>query len=148
MQDIYAHIEDHLDENIAMLLELVRQPSISAQGIGFDKAPGLVKQMFESAGLAVEVIPVPNDGNPVVLGTSDGASDKTLLFYTHYDVQPPEPLELWESDPFEPERRGDRLIRPRHVGRQGQYRGAPRRHQGVPGRSRRASMQIEVIGRG
>ena len=110
MKDIYAHIEDHLDESIAMLLELVRQPSISAQGIGFDKAPGLVKQMFGSAGLDVEIIPVPNDGNPVVLGTSDGASDKTLLFYTHYDVQPPEPLELWESDPFEPERRGDRLF--------------------------------------
>ena len=110
MQDIYAHIEDHLDESIAMLMDLVRQPSISAQGIGFDKAPGLVKQMFESAGLDVEIIPVPNDGNPVVLGKADGASDKTLLFYTHYDVQPPEPLELWESDPFEPERRGDRLF--------------------------------------
>ena len=110
MQDIYAHIEDHLDESIAMLMDLVRQPSISAQGIGFDKAPGLVKQMFESAGLEVEIIPVPNDGNPVVLGTMDGASDRTLLFYTHYDVQPPEPLELWESDPFEPERRGDRLF--------------------------------------
>ena len=110
MQDIYAHIEDHLDESIAMLMDFVRQPSISAQGVGFDKAPGLVKQMFESAGLDVEVIPVPNDGNPVVLGTSDGASDKTLLFYTHYDVQPPEPLELWESDPFEPERRGERLF--------------------------------------
>ena len=110
MKDIYAHIEDHIDESIAMLMDLVRQPSISAQGIGFDKAPGLVKQMFESVGLDVEIIPVPNDGNPVVLGTSDGASDKTLLFYTHYDVQPPEPLELWESDPFEPERRGDRLF--------------------------------------
>ena len=61
------------------------------------------------SGLDVEIIPVPNDGNPVVLGTSDGASEKTLLYYTHYDVQPTDPLELWESDPFEPERRGDRL---------------------------------------
>ena len=146
MQDIYAHIEDHLDESIAMLMDLVRQPSISAQGIGFDKAPGLVKQMFESAGLDVEIIPVPNDGNPVVLGKADGASDKTLLFYTHYDVQPPEPLELWESDPFEPERRGDRLFGRAHVGRQGQYRGAPRRHQGVPGHPRRIAVQDQVPG--
>ncbi len=110
MQDVYDHIENHVDESIDLLMELVRQPSISAQGIGFDKAPGLVKSMFEAAGMDVEIIPVPNDGHPSVLGTSDGASAHTLLFYTHYDVQPPDPLELWESDPFEPERRGDRLF--------------------------------------
>ena len=110
MQDIFDHIEGHLDESIQLLTELVRQPSVSSQGIGFDKAPGLVKSMFEAHGMEVEIIPVPNDGPPVVLGSSDGESNNTLLFYTHYDVQPTDPLELWESDPFEPERRGDRLF--------------------------------------
>ncbi len=110
MQDIYDHIEDHIDEHIETLLRLVSQPSISAQRLGFDKAPGLVKEIFESVGLDTEIVPVPNDGLPSVYGTATGDNtDRTLLFYTHYDVQPVDPLELWESDPFKPERRGDRL---------------------------------------
>ncbi|MCK7506333.1 MAG: M20/M25/M40 family metallo-hydrolase [Desulfobacterales bacterium] len=42
------------------------------------------------------------EGAPVVFAERKGKGDKTLLFYNHYDVQPPEPLELWESPPFEP----------------------------------------------
>jgi acetylornithine deacetylase/succinyl-diaminopimelate desuccinylase-like protein len=110
MQDIYQHIEDHIDEHIATLFRLVSQPSISAQRLGFDKAPGLVKEIFESVGLDTEIVPVPNDGLQSVYGTAQGKrADRTLLFYTHYDVQPVDPLDLWESDPFKPERRGDRL---------------------------------------
>ncbi len=109
MQDIYKHIEKHVDESIDLLFELVRQPSISAQDVGFDKAPQLVKEKLESVGLESEIMPVANADRPSVFGKSDGVSDHTLLFYTHYDVQPPEPLELWESEPFVPTRRGDRL---------------------------------------
>ena len=110
MQDIYQHIEDHIDEHIATLFKLVSQPSISAQRLGFEKAPVLVKEIFESVGLSTEIVPVPNDGLPSVYGSAQGKrTDRTLLFYTHYDVQPVDPLELWESDPFKPERRGDRL---------------------------------------
>jgi acetylornithine deacetylase/succinyl-diaminopimelate desuccinylase-like protein len=110
MQDIYQHIEDHIDESIKTLFRLVSQPSISAQRLGFDKAPDLVKEIFESVGLETEIVPVPNDGLPSVYGKTQGsASGRTLLFYTHYDVQPTDPIELWESDPFKPERRGDRL---------------------------------------
>jgi acetylornithine deacetylase/succinyl-diaminopimelate desuccinylase-like protein len=45
------------------------------------------------------------EGHPVVFAEMGGAGDgdRTLLSYGHYDVQPPEPLELWKSDPFEPE---------------------------------------------
>ena len=48
-------------------------------------------------------------GNPLVFAQATGIYDKTLLFYLHYDVQPPEPIEAWESLPFELTRRGDRL---------------------------------------
>ena len=48
-------------------------------------------------------------GAPVVFGERKGKSDKTLLIYNHYDVQPPEPLELWESPPFEPSLRDGKL---------------------------------------
>lgn len=109
MQDIYRHIEAHADESLELLAELIRQPSVSAHRLGFDKAPGLVCRILQDAGFRSEIVPIPNDGLPSVFGVQDGATDRTLLFYTHYDVQPPEPLELWESGPFEPELRGDRL---------------------------------------
>jgi acetylornithine deacetylase/succinyl-diaminopimelate desuccinylase-like protein len=109
MQDIYDHIEAHLDESMALLADLVRQPSVSAQDMGFDKAPGLVKDALDSVGLNAEIVPVPNDGHPSVFGSTQGAGEHTLLFYTHYDVQPAEPLELWDSEPFEPSRRDGRI---------------------------------------
>ena len=68
MQDIYDHIEAHLDDSMALLSDLVRQPSVSAQDMGFDKAPGLVKNALDSAGLTAEIVPVPNDGHPSVFG--------------------------------------------------------------------------------
>lgn len=129
MKDIYRHIEEHLDESLQVLMDLVGQPSVSAQNIGFDKAPQVVKAALEKVGLKTEIVPVPNGGKPAVFGWTDSAKpasgqgrgssrdagrdapskSRTLLFYTHYDVQPPEPLELWESPPFEPVRRGDRI---------------------------------------
>lgn len=110
MQDVYDHIEKHVDESIELLFKLVRQPSISAQKLGFDKAPALVKEIFETSGMETEIVPTPNGGLPSVFGQSEGdRTDRTLLFYTHYDVQPVDPLELWDSDPFEPVRKGDRL---------------------------------------
>jgi acetylornithine deacetylase/succinyl-diaminopimelate desuccinylase-like protein len=52
---------------------------------------------------------VPTGGFPVVLGRLAGSSDKTLMFYNHYDVQPPDPLELWQSPPFAAEIRDGHL---------------------------------------
>jgi len=54
---------------------------------------------------------IPSEGNPVVYGDSLSAKSnaKTVLIYGHYDVQPPDPLELWESGPFEPDKRGENL---------------------------------------
>jgi len=53
---------------------------------------------------------MPTGGAPVVVAERAGTSDRTLLIYNHYDVQPAEPLELWTSPPFEPTRRGDRIF--------------------------------------
>ncbi|MFW6174305.1 MAG: M20/M25/M40 family metallo-hydrolase, partial [Chloroflexota bacterium] len=110
MQDIYDHIEAHLDEHLELLSNLVRQPSVSAQDMGFDKAPALVRDVMRDVGLDAEVMPTPNEGHPSVLGRSMAGNGPTLLFYTHYDVQPADPLELWESPPFEPQRRAGRIF--------------------------------------
>jgi acetylornithine deacetylase/succinyl-diaminopimelate desuccinylase-like protein len=63
--------------------------------------------MLEKRGFTAEVM--ATDGAPVVFAERKGKSDKTLLIYNHYDVQPPEPLELWESPPFEPEIRNGKM---------------------------------------
>lgn len=104
---IDRHIEDHLDHYIGVLARLCAQPSISAQNVGIAECADLVATILREEGFEADV--VPSTGNPVVIGKGDGRSDKTLLMYLHYDVQPAEPLDLWESPPFELTRRGNRL---------------------------------------
>jgi acetylornithine deacetylase/succinyl-diaminopimelate desuccinylase-like protein len=67
----------------------------------------LVAEMLSARGFEAQVM--PTEGAPVVYGERAGQGDKTILIYCHYDVQPPEPLELWESPPFEPEVREGKL---------------------------------------
>jgi acetylornithine deacetylase/succinyl-diaminopimelate desuccinylase-like protein len=102
-----AHIDAHLDHYIEQLSRLCAQPSVSAQNFGIDECAALVAAMLGEEGFLAEIM--PSDGYPVVYGEAAGETDKTLLLYLHYDVQPPEPLDLWESPPFELTRRGDRL---------------------------------------
>ncbi len=87
------------------LLELLRIPSVSARTEHKNdmvKCAEAVKQRLLEAGAdLVEII--PTDGHPIVYGEKIIDSAKpTVLVYGHYDVQPPDPLELWNSGPFEP----------------------------------------------
>ncbi|MCJ7585078.1 MAG: M20/M25/M40 family metallo-hydrolase [Anaerolineales bacterium] len=102
-----AYLDSHLDESIAELSKLVAQPSVGAQNLGIKECAELVAGMLRKRGFATEIM--PTEGAPVVFGERKAKSDKTLLFYCHYDVQPPEPLELWETPPFEPSLRGGKL---------------------------------------
>jgi acetylornithine deacetylase/succinyl-diaminopimelate desuccinylase-like protein len=95
---VFATVDASRDELIAELQELCRQPSIAAQGIGMAETAAMVKQMMEDAGLNVEL--VETGGFPVVYGELDVGAPRTLLFYDHYDVQPPEPLDEWTYPPF------------------------------------------------
>ncbi len=101
------YLEKNLDQSLAELSTYVAQPSVSAQNLGLKECAQLVKGMLEKRGFKAEVM--STDGAPVVFAERKGKSDKTLLIYNHYDVQPPEPLDLWESPPFEPEIRGDKM---------------------------------------
>ena len=103
---IDQYIADHIDESIEELGRLVAQPSVAAQNWGLEECAALTGEMLRARGFAVEII--PTGGAPVVFAERKGAVDRTLLIYNHYDVQPAEPLELWESPPFEPQRRGDK----------------------------------------
>lgn len=94
------YIEQHMDEFVADLQAFLRIPSVSAQGGQpiLDAAEWL-KQRMEKAGISVQVFSV-DGGHPVIYGEIQGEGDETLLNYNHYDVQPPDPLEEWHSDPF------------------------------------------------
>lgn len=107
----YSQIDRYLDKNmgdsIAELSRLCAQPSVGAQNWGLNECAILVAEMLQRRNFQVEVL--PTGGAPVVFASRTGRSEKTLLFYNHYDVQPPEPLELWESPPFEPTLRDGKL---------------------------------------
>lgn len=105
---IDAYLEKNIDTSIAELKRLCAQPSISAQNVGLKECAELTAAMLAERGFAVEILPTA--GAPVVFGERKGRSDKTLLFYNHYDVQPPEPLELWDSPPFEATIRDGKLF--------------------------------------
>ena len=109
MEKIFSHIDSHIDETIETLFKMVAQPSISTQNIGFEKAPSLMKNILSEYGLNTKILQTSNNGHPSIFGEYKINNGKTLMLYTHYDVQPPDPLELWESDPFHPEKRGNRL---------------------------------------
>ncbi len=99
-QNLDAYLSSHMDESLAELGRLCAQPSVGAQNWGLEECAAIVKQMLEKRGFAVSIM--PTGGAPIVFGERKGKSPKTLLFYNHYDVQPAEPLELWETPPFEP----------------------------------------------
>ena len=90
----------------------LRIPSVSAKSEhdgDMAEAAEWVRAQLERAGLTAETLETP--GHPVVLGEWMGAGPEApvILVYGHYDVQPPEPLELWDSPPFEPELRDGRI---------------------------------------
>ena len=102
-----AYLEQNLDQSLAELSRLVAQPSVGAQNLGLKECASLVGEMLKARGFQVQIMETA--GAPVVFGERKGKSDKTLLIYNHYDVQPPEPLELWETPPFEPSLRDGKL---------------------------------------
>lgn len=95
-----AYIQANLDRYVQELSVLCAQPSISARSEGLDDCAHLVADILRRHGCQVRLIPTP--GALAVVGRLEGQSRRTLLCYNHYDVQPPEPLELWTNPPFEP----------------------------------------------
>jgi len=95
-----AYLRAGLDPYLAVVSRLCAQPSVSATGEGTRACAGLVAEVLGQHGFQVQQFDTP--GNPIVVGRTTGRSDRTLLFYNHYDVQPAEPLELWTTPPFAP----------------------------------------------
>lgn len=97
---IDSFLQSNLDSYIAETARLCAQPSVSAKSEGTHECANLVVEILQRHGFRVQKFETP--GNPILVGRAGGKSSRTLLFYNHYDVQPPEPLELWTTPPFEP----------------------------------------------
>ena len=102
LQKVLAHIDRDLDNATARLMELLRIPSISTdpayEAPCAQAADWLVRDL-QGLGFRAETRPTP--GHPMVVAHADGPGPH-LLFYGHYDVQPVDPVELWDNPPFEP----------------------------------------------
>lgn len=105
MQDIKSYVEKNKDRFINELLELLKIPSISADPASKNdvmRTAEVVQERLKEAGCdKTKMYETP--GNPVVYGEKIiDPNLPTVLVYGHYDVQPPDPLDLWDNRPFEP----------------------------------------------
>jgi acetylornithine deacetylase/succinyl-diaminopimelate desuccinylase-like protein len=100
-----------LDDPTKALTEYVSHPSVSADSSfssGIDGARDFACERLRELGFSVELVETPI--NPVILATRGEESWPHLVIYGHYDVQPPDPLDLWTSKPFEATVREGRLF--------------------------------------
>jgi len=108
----FAYAHEHRDQYLEELREWLRIPSVSAlpeHDADCERAAQWLGDRLRRMEMRVEVIPSARH-HPLVYAERLGVPDApTVLIYGHYDVQPPDPLELWDSPPFEPTVRGDRL---------------------------------------
>ncbi len=103
-----AYLEAHANDAQALLEVLCRQPSVVAQNLGIAEMADLVETLLGEIGFQTQRL-LADGAPPAIYGELRGRSDYTILLYNHYDVQPPEPLELWHSPPFEPTVRDGKL---------------------------------------
>jgi len=112
MEKSIKYLNDNKDRFLNELFDLIRIPSISSIA---DHKPDMVRmaEALKDGLLAVgadKAVVMPSDGNPVVYAEKLIDPNKpTVLVYGHYDVMPVDPIELWDSPPFEPEIRDEKI---------------------------------------
>ena len=102
-EKVLGRIDADLDASLERLFAWLRIPSISTDPAYAQDCRSAAEWLRrELADLGVEARLSETGGHPVVLGRSDAPGKPHVLFYGHYDVQPVDPLDLWETPPFEP----------------------------------------------
>jgi acetylornithine deacetylase/succinyl-diaminopimelate desuccinylase-like protein len=114
MNSALSYAREHRDRFLTELKEAVSIPSISTDpehNADMQRAADWMAAQLRSIGMG-NVRSLDTGGHPVVYGEWLGAGRgaPTVMLYGHYDVQPPDPLELWNSPPFEPDVRGEYLF--------------------------------------
>jgi acetylornithine deacetylase/succinyl-diaminopimelate desuccinylase-like protein len=97
---------------VSELQTLIRQPSVSANNQGIEECAKLVSKILKKSGISSQILRLKKGVAPVVYGEvkSKRNPSKTLLFYNHYDVQPVDPLNLWDEEPFSGKKIGNKIF--------------------------------------
>lgn len=106
-----------INELASDLQKLIRIPSVSARNQNLEECAKEIAEMMKRIGISSELIYLDSDEKntvpPIVYGeikSKSNPSGKTILFYNHYDVQPEEPVDLWEYGPFEGKIDGNKIF--------------------------------------
>ncbi|MGR3715208.1 MAG: dipeptidase [Thermohalobaculum sp.] len=101
---VLAHLDGDRDQALARLFELMRFRSISTDPAYDGECRAAAEWLAgDLAGIGFEARVAQTEGHPMVVAHDLAADGPHLLFYGHYDVQPVDPLELWDRDPFDPQ---------------------------------------------
>ena len=113
MESVLKSLEQGKQAALDQLFDFLRIASISADSAyqpEMQKGADFVLQAMTTAGLTSEIIPTA--GHPIVYGERmEDPALPTILVYGHYDVQPPDPLDLWTTPAFEPDIRDGKIAR-------------------------------------
>ena len=109
---VLKSVDNNLNGLVSQLQTLIRQPSVSAKNEGIEECANLVAKIMKKSGISSEILRLKKGIAPVVYGEvrSKKNPDKTILFYNHYDVQPAEPFDLWDDEPFSGKIRGNKIF--------------------------------------
>src|SRR5690349_5024410 len=140
LEQVLRQVDSSRANSVNGLKEFLRIPSVSTKPehkTDVQRCANWLAEQLRACRLSVEVAPTP--GHPIVLAQNEHKSGRpTVLFYGHYDVQPPEPLEQWISPPFEPTERSGAIYARGAVDDKGQVWAhvqairAWQKHGGVP----------------
>ncbi len=112
MDQVISSLKASQSQALDELFEFLRIPSVSADSQfkpAMQQCADFVLKAMQAAGLTAEII--ATNGHPIVYGERiENASLPTVLIYGHYDVQPPDPLDLWTTPPFEPQIRNGKVF--------------------------------------
>jgi len=112
MNDLIKRLKAYVEENRERLIDeltaFLAQPSVSTTGLGIEETVVLLREHLEKLGFETRLLTLPG-AYPVVFGQAGPKEAASLTVYGHYDVQDPDPLSEWDSDPFKPQIREGRL---------------------------------------
>ncbi len=109
MNTIHEYIDQNRDYYLKWLTDFCKIPSVAAQNRGMKESVQYLENLFDEA-FNVQPEILDTGGQPVVFSHLQGETETILSFYNHYDVQPEDPIELWNTPPFEPTLVGDKLV--------------------------------------
>jgi acetylornithine deacetylase/succinyl-diaminopimelate desuccinylase-like protein len=123
MEKIFGYVDQNFHRFMEELFVLLRQPSISATWEGVEACSKLLIGIMEQMGIKSRILPMGGKRNPPLIygEVLNPEAKRTLLIYGHFDVQPPEPLDAWDSPPFQPTIRNGRIYGRGSADNKGQF---------------------------